>query len=100
MGIAPGERWPDGQRKVVDHLNRDILDNRRANLRVGTQHDNCANRGGMFEGARTTNRADAAEVLTLARRGLSTRKIAAELNLAKTTVQRITAAHKSAAERL
>lgn len=29
--------------KVVDHINHDTLDNRRCNLRVGTQKDNMAN---------------------------------------------------------
>lgn len=33
-----------GPNDVVDHLNRDTLDNRRDNLRVGTQRDNSLNR--------------------------------------------------------
>ena len=48
-GLQPGQRWPDGSRIVIDHLNRDPLDNRRANLRICTQKDNCANRGGIFQ---------------------------------------------------
>lgn len=38
MGCEPG----DG--KVVDHINHDKLDNRRANLRITTHQGNCINR--------------------------------------------------------
>lgn len=37
LGLVPG----DG--KVCDHINGDPLDNRRANIRVGTQAQNCQN---------------------------------------------------------
>jgi hypothetical protein len=39
---------PPGRHPVCDHRNRDILDNRRSNLRVVSQQENCANRGGKF----------------------------------------------------
>lgn len=42
---------PRGSGSVTDHINRDALDNRRSNLRVVTQKQNCANRGGKFEKA-------------------------------------------------
>lgn len=49
--LKPGQRWPNGERVVIDHLNRDMLDNRRSNLKLCTQKENCANRGGIFESA-------------------------------------------------
>jgi len=39
---------PPGRHPVCDHRNRDTLDNRRNNLRVVSQRENCANRGGKF----------------------------------------------------
>lgn len=36
-------RPPEGM--TVDHINRDIFDNRKANLRICTQGENCRNRG-------------------------------------------------------
>lgn len=37
---------PDGE---VDHRNRDVLDNRRANLRVATHMENAQNQGGHVD---------------------------------------------------
>jgi hypothetical protein len=45
LGLEPGNPL------VCDHINRNKLDNRRANLRVVTQKENCANRGGIFDKA-------------------------------------------------
>lgn len=49
--LEPGERWPDGERIVIDHIDRNPLNNRRSNLKLCTQKENCANRGGRFEKA-------------------------------------------------
>lgn len=38
-----------GGGRQADHLNRDALDNRRANLRVATEQENQHNRGGRYE---------------------------------------------------
>jgi hypothetical protein len=37
-----------GDRPQVDHRDRNVMDNRRMNLRVVTPKENCANRGGKF----------------------------------------------------
>lgn len=47
LGLPPG----GGHQRQADHINRDPFDNRRANLRIVTPRENCANRGGMYEGA-------------------------------------------------
>ncbi len=45
-----------GQEDVVDHINRDPLDNRSCNLRVCTQRQNSANRGADNRRLGTTSR--------------------------------------------
>lgn len=45
MGLKPGDEL------TVDHINRNVMDNRRCNLRICTPAENCANRGGKFASA-------------------------------------------------
>ena len=45
MGVETGAHTPEGLRIVVDHINKNTTDNRRCNLRVGTQKLNMQNRG-------------------------------------------------------
>jgi DNA-binding CsgD family transcriptional regulator len=97
VGLQRDERWPNGERKVVDHLNRDTLDNRQANLRVGTYADNCANRGGIHENDRFTSAQDKMDVQRLIRQGFSNGDIMRELGLSRTTVQRLRDRYESAA---
>lgn len=48
LGLKHGANLKEQQ---SDHINRFKLDNRRANLRVVSAKENCANRGGVYEKA-------------------------------------------------
>jgi transposase len=97
LGLTPGQLWPDGSPIVVDHLNRDPLDNRKANLKAGTYADNCANRGGIFENARITTDKHKVEVRRLIDQGLSSYHISKQLDISRNVVIRLRAQYESAA---
>jgi hypothetical protein len=48
LGLKHGENRKERQ---ADHINRFRLDNRRANLRIVSAKENCANRGGVYADA-------------------------------------------------
>lgn len=92
-GLGPNDRWPDGKPKVVDHLNRDPFDNRRANLSVGTQRDNCNNRGGQFD----VWEQQRAKMVELHAAGHSPPEIAEQLGRSLVSVYRVLRGYKTAA---